>query len=196
MVSSSTWWSKCHLKGTGYTTHIKRSALRLAKSQNISAIHFWEVVYIYIYTHTVYIYIYIWNNRLCYVSFCRCVHVLRFRSNCYPLPFFIFYSAMQSTCPGRCPSTAVFGTMISVQYVSRSSPADNQASAGRHNRFSVSLQPGRSIKMTCEGQNKPWPTQLSHLLPGPSLANWPSKTLSTKHGQMGSTGAKADRTFL
>lgn len=32
--------------------------------------------------------------------------------------------------------------------------------------------------------------------PSTLLANWPSKTLSTKHGQLGSTGAKANRTCL
>lgn len=38
--------------------------------------------------------------------------------------------------------TVAFGTMTSVQYVTESSPLDNQASTGLHSRFSVSLQPG------------------------------------------------------
>lgn len=65
----------------------------------------------------------------------------------YPIhfPFSCFssqdksHSRFESARPRRRLSTV--GTMISVQYVTGSSPADNQAGTGLHNRFGVSLQP-------------------------------------------------------
>lgn len=140
MVSSLTWWSKCHLKGTD----IESKALwEWRKAQSISAIHLWEIEYL-------------WNTS------CVCVFLsVYIRMFCVGRqPFgelssscFTSRSHMWSTWPSWQLSTTTFGMMISVQYVNGSSPADHQARAGLHNRFSVSLQPRWSIKMMCEGQS-------------------------------------------
>lgn len=193
MVSSLTWWSKWHLEGTGYTTHWSKALWDQWKALNISAIHLCELEHIYI-----------------YICMCVCNSSL----DCMLRPFTAVYVRMFLCCHDNFSlrrieqytsiscfslqdkshsdiyivSLALLRTDFSCILIPKTQAAEcwwmlmvaQAYTTGLAYRHSLDDPSGWRVKVRVAVTNTAVTSPPSTL-----LANWPSKTLSTKHGQLG-----------
>lgn len=202
MVSSLTWWSKCHLKGTGYTAHTQSKALwDWREAQNISAIHLYEVYEIpgwIVHIFFSFFFIRVRMRVLCCHDNSSLYGTEPIAALTNSLPFLaslcknLIHKCSQAGLAGDCPQLEQWYQYSMWpdhhQWIIRLAQAHTTGLVYRYSlddpsRWRVKV----SVAMTNTAVTYP---------PSTLLANWPSKTLSTKHDQLGSAGAKANRTCL